>query len=74
MMRPPFSWLCHQESLPWFGDQIGGSVIPIHAHGHNRSTRDETSYPSTSILSFYVSYGSPFLNEKFFTAFSGIPG
>jgi hypothetical protein len=73
-MRPPFSWLCHQEPLPWFGDQIGGSVIPLHAHGHNRSARDETSYPSTSTLSVYVSYGSPFLTEKLFTAFSGIPG
>jgi hypothetical protein len=73
-MRPPFSWLCHQEPLPWFGDQIGGSVIPLHAHGHNRSARDETSYPPTSTLSVYVSYGFPFLTEKIFTAFSGIPG
>jgi hypothetical protein len=73
-MRPPFSWLCHQEPLPWFGDQIGGSVIPLHAHGHNRSARDETSYPSTSTLSVYVSYGSPFLTENIFTAFLGIPG
>jgi hypothetical protein len=35
VMRPPFSWLCHQEPLPWFGDQIDGSVIPLHAHGPN---------------------------------------
>ena len=21
-MRPPFSWLCHQEPLPWHGDQL----------------------------------------------------
>jgi hypothetical protein len=73
-MRPPFSWLCHQEPLPWFGDQIGGSVIPLHAHGHNRSARDETSYPPTSTLSVYLSYGFPFLTENIFTAFSGIPG
>jgi hypothetical protein len=73
-MRPPFSWLCHQEPLPWFGDQIGGSVILLHAHGHNRSARDETSYPSTSTLSAYVSYGFPFLIGKLFTAFSRIPG
>jgi hypothetical protein len=73
-MRPPFSWLCHQEPLPWFGDQIGGSVIPLHAHGRNRPARDETSYPSASTLSVYVSYGSPFLTEKLFTAFSGITG
>ena len=71
-MRTPFSWLFHQEPLPWFDDQIDGSVIPLHAHGHNRSTRDETSYPPTSILSVYVSYGFPFLTEKLFTAFSGI--
>jgi hypothetical protein len=73
-MRPPFTWLCDQEPLPWFGDQIGGSVLPLHDHGHNRLAHDETSYPSTSNLSVYVSYGSPFLTEKIFTAFSGIPG
>jgi hypothetical protein len=22
MMRPPFSWLCHQETLPWCGDHL----------------------------------------------------
>jgi hypothetical protein len=73
-MRPPFSWLCHQEPLPWFGDQIGDSVIPLHAHGHNRLARDETSYPSTSTLKLYVSYGFSFLTEKLFTSFLGIPG
>jgi hypothetical protein len=74
MMRPPFSWLCHQEPLPWFGDQIDGSVIPLHAHGHNRLTHDETSHPPTNTLSVYLSYGFPFLTENPFTAFSGIPG
>jgi hypothetical protein len=49
-MGPPFSWLCHQEPLPWFDGHIGGSVIPLHVHGHNRSARDETSFPSTSIV------------------------
>jgi len=73
-MRPPFSWLCHQEPLSWLDDQIGGSVILLHAHGHNRLARDETSYPSTDTLSVYVSYGSHFLTEKLFIAFSGIPG
>jgi hypothetical protein len=73
-MRTPFSWLCQQESLPWFDGQIGGSVIPLHAHGHNRSTHDETSYPSTSTLNVYASYGSPFLTKKPFTAFSGFLG
>jgi hypothetical protein len=42
LVRPPFSWLCHQEPLPWRGDQLNGSVIPIHAHGPNRLARDET--------------------------------
>jgi hypothetical protein len=22
VMRPPFSWLCHQKPLPWRGDQL----------------------------------------------------
>ena len=73
-MRPPFSWLCHQESLPWFGDQIDGIVILLHAHGHNRPARDETSYPPTNTLSVYLFYGFPFLIEKLFIAFPGIPG
>jgi hypothetical protein len=63
MMRPPFSWLFHKESLPWFGDQIGGSVILLHAHCHNRSARDETSYPPTNTLSVYLSYRFPFLTS-----------
>jgi hypothetical protein len=73
-MRPPFSWPCHQEPLPWFGDQIGGSVILLHPHGHNRLARDDASYPSISKLSVYVSYGSSFPTENIFTSFSGIPG
>jgi hypothetical protein len=71
-MRPHFSWLCQQEPLPYFGDQIGGSVIPLHAHVHNRLAHAETSYPPTSTLSVYVYYGFPFLTENIFTAFSGI--
>ena len=73
-MRPPFSWLCHQEPLPWLGDQIDGSVIPLHAHGPNKLAHDGTSHPPTSTLSFDLSYGSPFLTEKSFIAFSRIPG
>jgi hypothetical protein len=73
-MRPPFSWLCHQEPIPWFGDQIDGSVIRLHAHGPNRSAHDETSHPPTSTLSFDLSYGFPFLTKKLFIAFSGILG
>jgi hypothetical protein len=72
-MIPPFSWLCHQEPIPWFSDHIYGSVIPLHAHGPNRSAHDETSYPPTSALSFDLSYGSPFLTEKHFIVFSRIP-
>jgi hypothetical protein len=41
-MRPPFSWLCHLEPPPWRGDQLNGSVIPLHAHGSNRLACDET--------------------------------
>jgi len=73
-MGPPFSWLCHQEPLPWFGDQIDGSVIPLHAHGPKRPAHDETSHPPANTLSVYLSYRFPFLIEKPFTAFSGIPG
>jgi hypothetical protein len=47
MMRLPFSWLCHQEPLPWRGDQMNNSVILLHAHGPNRLGRDETPYPPT---------------------------
>jgi hypothetical protein len=64
-MRPPFSWLCHQEPLPWFGDQIDGSVIPLHAHGHNRSAHDETSHPPTNTLSVIYLMGSLFLLRSF---------
>jgi hypothetical protein len=46
-MRPPFSWICHQEPLPWFGDQIDGSVLLLHAHGTNRPAYDDTSHPAT---------------------------
>jgi hypothetical protein len=73
-MRPPFSWPCNQEPLPWLGDQLGGSVIPLHVHGHDRSAHDETSYPPTNALSVLFICGSPFLAEKRFSAFSGIPG
>ena len=74
MMRPPFSWLFHQETLPWFDGHIGGSVIPLHAHGHNRPSHDETSYPLTNTLIFYVSYGSHFLIENHFTISQGSLG
>jgi hypothetical protein len=51
-MRPPLSWLCYQEPLPWLGDQINGSVILLHANGPNSQAHDETSHPPTSTLSF----------------------
>jgi hypothetical protein len=60
MMRHPFSWLRNQEPLPWIGDQIDGNVIPLHFHGHNRPSRDETSYPSTNTLSVHVILWVPF--------------
>jgi hypothetical protein len=47
MMIPPFSWLCHQEPLPWHGDHMNSSVILLHAHGPNRLAHDETPYPPT---------------------------
>jgi hypothetical protein len=59
--------------FPWFGDQIDGSVIPLHSHGHNRPTHDETSYPPTNTLSVYLSYSFHFLTENNFTSFLGIP-
>jgi hypothetical protein len=74
MMRPPFSWPCNQEPLPWLGDQLGGSVIPLHVHGHNRLAHDETSYPPTNSLSFLFICGSDFLVENSFSTFSRIHG
>jgi hypothetical protein len=72
-MRPRFFWLCNQETLPWLGDQIGGDVIPLHVHGHNRSACDETSSsPSTNTLNVHVCLVGPlFLIENIFTSFSG---
>jgi hypothetical protein len=72
-MRPPFSWLCHQEPLPWRGDQLNGSVIPLHAHGPNRLARDETPILQLG-LDFIILWVPLFLAEKPFIAFSGIPG
>jgi hypothetical protein len=73
-MRPPFSWPCNQETLPWLGDQLGGSVIQLHVYGHDRSAHDEISYPPTNALSVLFICVSHFLVEKRFSAFSGIPG
>jgi hypothetical protein len=75
MMRPPFSWLCHQEPLNWLGDHMNSSVISLHAHGPNRPAHDETSYPPTRSLVLFYFAGPPlFLVDKPFVAFSGIPG
>jgi hypothetical protein len=46
-MRPPFSWPCNQEPLPWRGNQAASSVILLGTHGPNRLARDETPYPLT---------------------------
>jgi hypothetical protein len=72
-MRPPFCWLCHQEPLPWHGDYLNGSVIPLHAHGPNRLDRDETPILQLG-LDFIILWVPPFLFENNFIAFSGIPG
>jgi hypothetical protein len=40
---------------------------------YDRPTHDETSYPPTNALSVLFICGSPFLGEKHFSAFSGIP-
>jgi hypothetical protein len=61
MMRPPFSWLGHQEPLPWFGVHIDGSFILQHAHGPNMPSHDETSHRPTSTLSFLFILWVPFL-------------
>jgi hypothetical protein len=74
MMRPSFSWLCHQEPLPWFGDQIDGSVIPLHVDGRNGSAHYVTSHPPTNTLSVYLYYGFPFVTKNLFTSFSRIIG
>jgi hypothetical protein len=55
----PFSWLCHQETLPWHGDQMNISVILLHAHGPNRLARDETPIHQLS-LEFYLFMGPSF--------------
>ena len=73
-MKLSFSWPCNQEPLPWLGDQLGGSVIPLHVHAHDRPAHDETSYPLTNALSVLFICGSPFLVEKRFSAFLGILG
>ena len=60
-------------TLDWRPDD--GNFIPIDTHDHDKSTRDETSYPPTnplSILSFIL-VGPPFLIEKCFIAFLGDP-
>jgi hypothetical protein len=61
MMRPPFSWLCNQVPLPWIGHKLGGRVILLHVHGHDRLTHDETSYPPTNYLSVLFIVGPLFL-------------
>jgi hypothetical protein len=69
----PFLLAMQPRTTTLVYDQIDGSVIPLHAHGHNRSAHDETSHPPTNTLSVYLSYGFPLLIENPFTTFSGIP-
>ena len=71
-MRPPFSWLYHQEPLPWCGDQLNGSVILRHAYGPNRLARDETPYPPTKSWFYYFMGPSVSCWEAFY-CFLGDP-
>jgi hypothetical protein len=58
-------------TLAWWPDD--GNVIPPDTYDHDRSARDETSYPPTqplSILSF-ISCGCPFPYKEAFHCFLG---
>jgi hypothetical protein len=59
--------------MDWWPDH--GNVIMIDTHYHDRSARDETSYPPTNPLSIisFILVGSFFLIEKHFIAFSTDP-
>jgi hypothetical protein len=65
-MRPPFSWLCYQETLLWHGDHMNSNVIPLHAHGPNRLAHDETPYPPIRYLVYFVLWVPPFSYREAF--------
>jgi hypothetical protein len=59
-------------ALVWWPDD--DNVIPVDIHGRDRSVRDETSYPSTNVLSISLLYcGSPLFKDKCFIFFLGDP-
>jgi hypothetical protein len=59
-------------TLVWL--RYDGNVIPLDIERRDRSSCDETSYPSTNLFKHYLSYrGSSLLKNKFFTAFLGDP-
>jgi hypothetical protein len=59
-------------ALAWWPDD--DDVISLYIHGHDRSARDETSYPSTHVSSkSLLYYGSPLFKDKRFIAFLGDP-
>jgi hypothetical protein len=60
-------------TLAWW--LYDGNFIPLDNHYHDRSARDDTSYPPTNpliILSF-IRVGPPFLSDKCFITFLGDP-
>ena len=69
----PFFWQCHQEPLPWFGDQIYGSVIPLHAHGLIGWLLMRPPILQLGFVLLFL-WVPLILAEKLFTAFLGIPG
>ena len=59
-------------ALVWWLDD--DNVIPLDIHGRDRSACDETSYPSTNLLSISLLYcRSPLFKDKRFIAFLGDP-
>ena len=74
MMRPPFSWLCHQEPLPWRGDKllvVSYRYMPMDLIGW-LVMRPPILW--LGLVFYYFSGSLLFLAEKLFIAFSGIPG
>jgi hypothetical protein len=46
----PFLSLMQLRAITMVWRLADGNVIPLDIHGCDRSTRDETSYPSTNLL------------------------
>jgi hypothetical protein len=69
-MRPPFSWLCHQEPLPWRGDQMNSSVIPHHIRDCVQRGKIKLQYLPTGEQTTGVRIG---VREEGFARFGGAP-